>query len=185
MPSPLSCLVAVSLLTTPPGTPERLPDPADWPEMREALVSIAVEWEILDPRETRYVFSRYEDFDENLNLMRRRYQELCDAPPLNDCERFPDHRTINDLLGFNRAYRRFLDARQPIDSDRVPYLQAAVKETDHLFQIWDSLRDSRCEYYYVSVRRQALKRLKSQVGEGDYLAGTLPPHVPLWRFEDN
>ena len=41
-----------------------------------------------------------------------------------------------------------------------------------------------CEYYYVTVRRQALKRLRHMVGHDDYFAGILPPYVPLWRFEE-
>jgi hypothetical protein len=46
------------------------------------------------------------------------------------------------------------------------------------------VRDARCEYYYVTVRRQALKRLKDMLGEDDYYAAKLPPHVPIWRFEE-
>jgi len=182
MPSAISYLVAVTLITTPPDTPETLPEPAQWPELQEALVAVATEWEILDPRETRYVFARIEDFEDNLNLVRKRYRELAEAPRLSDCRRFPDHRTVNDLLGFNRAYRRHLDARQPMDHDRCEKLRAALKETDDLYQVWDAVRDARCEYYYVTVRRQALKRLKCMLGSDEYLAGRLPPFVPVWRF---
>jgi len=185
MTSAFSYLVAVTLLTAPPDTPEPAPDPTDWPALQEALISVSIEWEILDRRETRYVFARIEDFEDNINLVRRRYADLLDAPKLDDCRRFPDHRTVNDLLGFNRAYRRYLDARQPMDQDRCEQLGAVLKETDSLYQIWDAVRDARCDYYYVTVRRQALKRLKSMLGDDDYRAGALPPYVPLWRFEEN
>lgn len=178
-------LIAVSLLTTPPDIPEPLPQAEDWAVLQESLQSVAVEWELLDTRETRYVFARLEDFPDNLNLVRRRYRDLADAPKLSDCNRFPDRGTVNDLLAFNRAYRRHLDARVPMEQDRAAQLRAALKETDALYGVWDSVRDARCEYYYVAVRRMALKRLRDNLGADDYNAGRLPPFVPLWRFEDN
>jgi hypothetical protein len=58
-----------------------------------------------------------------------------------------------------------------------------MKETDKLYQIWDAVLDARSEYYYVTVRRKALKRLQELIGERNYFYGRLPPHVPLWRFE--
>jgi hypothetical protein len=60
----------------------------------------------------------------------------------------------------------------------------ALKETDSLYQVWDSVRDARCEYYYITVRRQALKRLQQMIGPDAYNAANLPPHVPLWRFQE-
>jgi len=180
----LSCLVAATLLTTPPDVPEPAPAADDWPAVQESLQKLAVEWEILDPRETRYVLARPEDFENDLNLLRRRYQNLKSAPKLNDCTRFPDRGTVNELLAFNRTYRRHLDARQPLEQDRCDGLRAALQETDWLYQVWDAVRDARCEYYYVTVRRQALKRLQTMLGQDAYAAGQLPPFVPLWRFQE-
>jgi len=180
----MSTLIAVTLLTTPPDVPEPPPDPAQWPDLQKALVAVAVEWEILDPRETRFVFARREDFEDNLNLMRRRYRDLLHAPRLADCHRFPTHGVANDFLGFNRAYRRYLDARAPLEQDRGDHIRAAIRETDDLYQVWDAVRDARCEYYYVAVRRQALKRVRCLIGAEDYAAGDLPPFVPVWRFEN-
>jgi hypothetical protein len=181
----LSCLVAATLLTTPPDVPEPAPAAEDWPVVQAALQKLAVEWEILDPRETRYVLARPEDFENDLNLLRRRYQDLKNAPKLNDCQRFPDRGTVNELLAFNRSYRRHLDARQPLEQDRSDGLRAALQETDWLYQVWDAVRDARCEYYYVTVRRQALKRLQTMLGPDSYTAGQLPPFVPLWRFQED
>src|SRR4051812_16279214 len=101
MPSPLSCLLAVNLLTTPPDVHESSPAPQDWPEIREGLIAVSIKWEILDQRETRYVFARIEDFDDNLNLVRKRYRELIDAPRIDDCQRFPDHNSANEFIAFN------------------------------------------------------------------------------------
>jgi hypothetical protein len=179
---PLNYALAVALLTTPSDKIES-PAAADhFAVVRPILQKVAISWEILDPREVRYVLTRPEDFAADLKLLRRRYQELSDAPPLCDGIRFPDRGLVNELLSFNRAYRQNLDSRQALDPTGRWELHEALQETDRLYQIWDTVRDARCDYYYVTVRRQALKKLRESIGPQAYYAGTLPPHVPVWRF---
>ena len=182
--TPYDLVLAATLLTAPPGTPEPVPDADRWPAVQAALHQTAVEWEILDSRETRYVMSRVEDFEADLNLLRRRYAELADAPKLSDAARFPDRRAVNDLIRFNRAYRKHLETRQVWEADRADAIRAAVLETDRLYRVWDAVRDARCEFYYVTVRRQALKKLKEMIGDDAYSLGELPPYVPEWRFRE-
>jgi hypothetical protein len=177
-------LLASALLVQPPDTPEASPPPELFHVVRLPMQLLAVEWEILDPREVRYVLSKPEDFSSDLNLLRRRYADLSDAPPAQDCCRFPERTAINEFLAFNRAYRQQLDMRQPGEPARWWDLRTALQEADHLYQIWDTVRDARCEYYYVTVRRQALKRLRELLGEEAYYSGRLPPYVPLWRFTE-
>lgn len=176
-------LLAFALLTTPAGAPD-IPGIEHYERLRPTLQDLAVQWEILDPREVRYILARSEDFQSDLNLLRRRYRELVDAPSLQDCVRFPDRATVNDLLSFNRAYRQNLDVRQPVELGHWWELRTVLQETDQLYQVWDLVRDARCEYYYVTVRRQALKRLREVLGDSSYLSGKLPPHIPIWRFQE-
>ena len=177
-------LLAAALLTAPADLPEPGPPAEAFATLRAPLQTLAVEWELLDPREVRYVLARPEDFLSDLNLLRRRYAELSDAPPVGDCFRFPDRTTVNELLAFNRAYRQYIDVRQPGEPARWWELRTALQETDYLYQVWDTVRDARCEYYYVTVRRQALKRLREMLGEEAFYSGQLPPYVPMWRFPD-
>jgi hypothetical protein len=179
---PLDYMLAVALLTSGPEAAD-LPLPGDaMASVRPTLQALAVSWEVLDPREMRYVLTRQEDFSADLKLLRRRHRELADAPPLQDCLRFPDRTQINDLLAFNRSYRQYLDNRQALEQSYWWELREAVQETERLYQVWDTVRDARCDYYYVTVRRQALKKLRETVGENAYWSGCLPPHVPVWRF---
>jgi hypothetical protein len=178
-----SLLLAIVLLTAPPDA-VRSAQLADLHAVvGPTLQGLAVRWEILDPREVRYVLARPEDFASDLQLLQRRYQDLADAPLLQDCERFPDRATINDLLAFNRAFRRHIDVRQPVELARWWELRTVLQETEQLYQIWDTVRDARCEYYYVTVRRQALKRLRDLLGNDAYYTGQLPPYVPVWHFQ--
>jgi hypothetical protein len=179
----LDYVLAVALLTSPPDAPEPTLSPERFAVLRPTLQKLAVDWEILDPREVRYVLTRAEDFSTDLKLLRRRQRELADAPASSDGLRFPERAVISDLLAFNRAYRQHVDGRQAVETVHWWELREAVQEADRLYYIWDTVRDARCEYYYVTVRRQALKRLQEMIGAEAYHAGQLPPHVPLWRFQ--
>ena len=176
-------VLALVLLTASPEPAAVGAAPALYVQLRPTIQAVAVQLEILDPREVRYILARPEDFQSDLNLLRRRYRELADAPPVGDSLRFPDREAINEMLSFNRAYRQYIDIRQSVELAHWWEHQATLQETEQLYQIWDTVRDSRCEYYYVTVRRQALKRLREQLGEHAYYSGQLPPYVPVWRFQ--
>lgn len=175
-------VLAATLLAAPVGTPELPPSAEQWPGLQAAIHQTAIEWEILDPRETRYVLARVEDFEADLNLLRNRYADLADAPRLDDAGRFPDRNIVNELIRFNRAYRKNLELRQAWEADRAIVIGEAVQETDRLYKVWDAVRDARCDFYYVTVRRQALKKLRDLIGTEAYTFADLPPYVPDWRF---
>jgi hypothetical protein len=177
-------LLAFFMLTAPPAVVEPLAYPPALNTLGPALQATALCWEVLDPREVRYILTRPDDFLSDLVLLRRRYQDLNGAPQLSDGMRFPDPETVGQILAFNRAYRQHLCLRQPIELPRSEELKAAIRETDDLYHIWDLVRDARCDYYYVTVRRQALYKLRQVLGAEAYYCGRLPPPVPLWRFHD-
>src|SRR5436305_10940727 len=107
-------LLALALLTTPPQAAAGGATLAVYLRLRPKLQEVAVQLEILDPREVRYILARPEDFPSDLNLLRRRYRELADAPPVTDSLRFPEREAINEMLSFNRAYRQYIDIRQSV-----------------------------------------------------------------------
>jgi hypothetical protein len=177
-------LIAILLITGLPGTPEPLPSEDAFPALRESVHKIAIDMEILDNRETSYIFAKRSDFDADLNLLRRRYQDFKDAPRLEESNRLPERKIVNDLVQFNRAYRKCLAEKHELEQDRGEIYETVMIETDRLYKVWDAVRDARCEFYYVTVRRQALIRLKDMLGDDDYAKTNLPPNVPTWRFRD-
>jgi hypothetical protein len=177
-------LLAIILLTTFPGTPEPMPSEEAFPSVRDAVQTVAIQWEILDPRETGYIFSKRSDFEPDLNLLRRRYQSFRDAPRVEESERLPERKLVNDLVQFNRAFRKHLVELHSLEQDRAPLYEEVMIETDQLYKIWDAVRDARCDFYYITVRRQALVRLKEMLGDEEYYSVELPPNVPSWRFRE-
>jgi hypothetical protein len=179
---PLDYVLAVAVLSLPPGPGEVAPKVGRLPGLEPTLRALAVGWEVLDPREARHVLAKAEDLDADVQFLRRRYQNLIDAPPLGDCQRFPDRGLVCDLLAFNQEYQRHLTRLEAGGAACRDELREAMRETDQLYHVWDLLRDARSDCYYVSVRRQALLELREAVGVEAYYSGQLPPHVPVWRF---
>ena len=77
-------LLAFFLLTAPPGAVEPPPPADQWPNVQAAVQKLAKEWEILDDRETKYILAKADEFGADLNLLRRRYQDLKDTPKVAD-----------------------------------------------------------------------------------------------------
>ena len=176
-------LVAATLIIADPKEPYAEGEAA-FQEFAPVMKMLAIEWEIMDRREARYVLVRPEDFTNDTALLRQRYHDLHDAPPSIDSERFPPRAIVNDYLAFNREYRQQMDVAAPGESGRWWQIRSTLNEIDNLYYIWDAVRDAGCEYYYVTVRRQALKRLLETIGPDAYYSGQLPPYVPLWRFQE-
>ncbi len=178
-------VLAFYLLTAPVSCcPEAPPETARWPAVQSAVRKLAVEWEILDERETGYILAKPEEFGIDVNLLRKRYQELKGVPRIAEAQRLPDRDTCCEMIKFNRSYRKSLDNRHLLETDRAHDIQTAIRETDRLYAVWDSVRDARCDMYYITVRRHALRKLRDLVGEESYALGELPPVVPTWRFAD-
>lgn len=180
----MDVIVAIILITGLPGTHEPVPSEDAFPAVRAIVHKVAIDWEILDGRETSYIFAKRSDFESDLNLLRRRYQDFKDAPRLEESNHLPERKVVNDLVQFNRAFRKHLVEKHILEQDRAEVYEAVMIETDRLYKVWDAVRDARCEFYYVTVRRQALMRLKEMLGEDDYYRVNLPPNVPIWRFTE-
>src|SRR5947209_8095444 len=130
-------LVAFALLTTPSDALE-LPQARQLhPTVAPALRTLALNLELLDPREVGYVLAEPDDFANDLKLLQGRYRDLRAAPPLAECKRFPDRELVGDLLAFNRLYRDGLTNRLTLDRVHADELKAALAETDQLYRIWD------------------------------------------------
>lgn len=174
---PLDHVLALALLIAPAECEEafRAPEHASvWRSVRAAALSL----ELLDPRELPYLLARSGDYEADLRLLRRRFAELRDAPPLADVSRFPHAELACCVLAHNRAFHRDLSVRRDALGATRPEFDAALHEAERLYKVWDAARDARGDYYYVIVRRQALARLRELLGEDAYHRGQMPPPTP-------
>lgn len=181
----LTCefVLAAVLLTAPKDIPLP-PNQAGWVEvMRPTIIAMAIDGEILDPRERAFLLTQ--DVIGDIAMLQGRSEELAGAPLLGESGRFPERKLVNDFLAVNRSYRNDLSARLAIDLVNMEELRTAIVETDRLYQAWDTVRDARCDYYYVTVRRQALQLLRDLIGPEAFYSGHMPPNVPVWHFPRN
>jgi len=180
--APSDLLFAAMLLSAPMGTPEPPPTPERWPIVRDALHQTAVEWEILDARETRYVLTKREDFQDDLDFLRKRRADLAEAPRIVEAGLLPDRDTINDYIRFNRAFRKNMELRLAWESDRAAFIREVIDENERLYKIWDAIRDGKSDMHYVTTRRFALLKLRDMIGPEAFAQGAAMPYVPDWRF---
>lgn len=138
----------------------------------------AVRLDLIDQRERIYLGFRLANANDDITSLYNRYIDLHDAPALQDHDRLIDRQTINHWLDMNRSYEQQLK-NFVVQSAEI---RAALDENSKLYRFWDKMRDCQSEYYYVAVRRQAMKDLRTLMGEADYYAGRWWPYVPLWRF---
>ena len=173
----IDCLLAAVLLTSSPDAPlpnESLP----WAECcRSSLVTLALDAQILDARETLAG-----DAAGELRMLQHRFRELAFAPLVQESLRFPDRKTVLEFLAYNRGYRQELQARLEFDPDHGGNLRIALAEADQLYHIWCIVADTRWGALYVTARRQALQRLLERAGAEAFYSGALPPYVPVWRI---
>lgn len=172
---PLHALIALASMSAPADAPSGVP-----PCPMEVVRAYAVVLEILDPQETRYFLRWDYCLADDLRILRERYSDLADAPPLCDAMRFPTLDECTEQRSFNESYRRWLEQRWPLT--REDWINEALMECASLWSAWDLLRDAQCEYLHVACRRKALKELMGAIGYQAYYAGCMPPAVPVWRF---
>lgn len=175
-------LQALQYLTSPAGTPEPLPCEERWPFVRDAIHKKAVDLELMDPRETRYVLADRDEWQKDIDILRCRYETLKDAPTILDAKKLPDRRTVNDLIKFNREFKKHLEDRLLWEADRGDIIHATLKENEACYRAWDLARDAQCDFYYVTVRRLAMKKLRDLLPEQDKEIFHMPDYVPTWRF---
>lgn len=177
-------IAVVVLLGDPDEAPRFQPTPEEFPAIAAAVNQLALDLEIEDPREAKYLLAKPEDWNSEINILCRRYQYLKDAPPLSDFERLPTRETAMALKIFNREVKAYWLPFTAIPGDKGRAARDVVDEIDRCWVLWDAISDAGCIYYYVQVRREYMAKLRHLIGPDNYNAGRWPDHVPMWLFEE-
>lgn len=108
--------------------------------------------------------------------------EIAAPPPLHFVNRFHHHADqIRQYLSFNRAWQQHLSSLRNLYPEQES-LCMALRETQELHHIWDTLSDAKNDFYTVQARRNALQSLLELLGPDDFVHGIMPPCVPTWRL---
>lgn len=174
-------VLAAALLTAEPDQPIPAMDCIEL--LRPSILALAIDAEIIDPREKNFLL--IQNIPQDIAMLQKRNEELLSMPHLGEVKNFSNRKTINELLTINRSFKNDLQKRLEIDLVHENEIRNAIIETDQLYQAWDCLRDAQCDYYYVSVRRQALGLYKSLVGDRSFYSGEFIPYIPFWHIAKN
>jgi hypothetical protein len=150
--------------------------------VRGEMAVICLAAEIMDVRECRYMFAKADDFGVDLESMRQRWRDLYDAPRLDECYLFPERQISGVMIELNRDNKRYVQSVRDL-YPHVNTLAELLVDIEDRYRIWDAARDCRTEFYYVHIRRAALKKLRILLGRDDFDRGVLPFAIPTWRAE--
>jgi hypothetical protein len=141
---------------------------------------VAIEMELLDPREARW-FQVPAEIIVDINIVHGRVRSLDNAPYLRDVVFFP--LDTWPALEFNRAYRETLNASEGISAEEDRWICNARADTDWVHGLYEQLYIAQTNAHYVQVRRLALKTIRDfYLDDGMFEEGYLPPPVPLCLF---
>lgn len=180
--TPLVTILAVLILSLPQGAlPDDTAAQLSW--LAPYCQDVALQWELLDPREKTMCMACRENFISDLKLLQRRMEDMADAPLLRDRLRlFPPYDIAVSRIRLNLAYQFWLREKVANEPLRRKLYEQVQEENKKLYFLWGDVRDAACDSFYVSVRRIALKHLKKELGAEAYYNGCLPPPVPVWYF---
>src|SRR5690242_8366443 len=120
-----SLALAIALIIDPDPDAVKEPDPA----LMLAVKQLALAWELMDAREEQWVLINPLELNSDLLLIRKRYEELKDAPPACDAVRFPGPDLCRELINQNREYSVFLKDRQLLgESLAGDWIREAIEE---------------------------------------------------------
>jgi len=149
------------------------------PEAWQSLKYVSMQLEIVGPHE-----NWASDFRSELRYVRHYARLLQDAPPLADCDWLPSSDVAAEFCRFNEQYQCHLQAQQQLFTHRSDDIGVVLRETRHLYCIWDATRRGTSNNQAWAYRRRSLCQLREMLGDPAYYRAQFPPSVPVWRFRD-
>jgi hypothetical protein len=120
----------------------------------------------------------------DIQLIRLRNRCLHNAPRICEVLNLPSRETAAAFRNFNREFRNRLAER--VKSNQGGWqndeLTIVLGEADQQFAVWSAIYEARSDSYYLTVKREALKKLRILIGDEAYYSHNFPPCVPYWRF---
>jgi len=143
------------------------------PIHNELVLSIAVELELLNDEGRTLYFIYRENFQNDIDLLRERYQRVKDCPPIHESNNFwmIDHATAADGYLVNTDHRKFWEARQDFYSmSRNEYwrIKQVLAEFEQCAEIYYYLRDLKNPQSDIVTKKISLKNLKDKLGFKKY-----------------
>lgn len=170
-------IIALALLVS-----DISPEPFNNPQIRGAISKIAIQQELMDPREISHIMARGPEFEVDLKLLRERYKDLKDAPSIADAELLPHMDALTEGVAFNHRYIEYMSQKRDMEIWRSHLYDVVIQEARILEYIYNLAKDGRAKHYYVTVRRRAMKSLVEKIGYTNFYRGNFPPCAPTWRF---
>lgn len=145
----------------------------------------AVAVQVMDRNERNIYFAEEGHYQGDLRILRGRYLKYRDCPLVEQADALPPADHSAEAVARNAQFRRWLEGNEVFyrSTGQGPVYDQTKRENAELGQFWAAVREARCDYYYVIVRRDALRVLRDRF---DFIPGRdeLPPSTPHWRLPE-
>ncbi len=172
-------------------TSKKAADYVEKNNLNAVLVQACHDAELIDKREEDSLITPYpEQLDQQIEIMRTRWQELAWQPRVSDADRFPEEQWLRDQMAFNREMYNLYEKQASFYSEHYQkehfWYTEALSAIEGRYNLYSAVATVACPHYYVTTKRKWLMELKELMGTDAYMAGRLPSIVPLefmHRFE--
>lgn len=174
-------LIMIVCSEVPPEPPPELV----WCICRLDYQEVCIGMELMGKDECVTFFSDRDLFDRDIKIMRERWNCLKDAPLLHEANRFPEREECWRCMAFNHEFRNYVQDKRELELDRWGIYDKILRENAFLYNVYDIAYDAKNTNKTIVDRRNSLACLKLLLTEDEWNTGTLPPCVPLWRFNES
>lgn len=155
------------------------PIPQDCHVYSPVLQRCAIALELIDRREHRHILVDSDLFQNDMAMLRRRAMDLRDVPFIIEANRLPPRWLALAYMTWNRDVYKMVELRAVSELHHASHHRQMMLELDKLYAIWDAVADAQSEYFYVHLKRMALRQIIDHAGYDAFYSGNLPYPVPL------
>lgn len=177
-------ILASMILTNPDPKAIESPCPSDrFQIMAPALRQVAIDLEILEPRDAQWYFNNTNDFVLDVGIIRDKWFKIKDAPLMWEAQRFRGYNFDASIDFINATQTRFDKLRTLRLIDTNDYARV-TDDLQYRLLMYHNARDATHTYYNISNRRESLLWLKNELTPEQWSRGELLPLLPEWLIHE-
>lgn len=100
----------------------------------------------------------------------------------DDLTRFPDKVTSKKNWDFAVVHTKWVESQAWYNVWNRDEWCEWCREAEECRDIWELLLDAETEVFSTNFRYERLWELRERLGQEDWISGTMPPFIPIWRF---
>lgn len=174
----LKVILAIFLLSSSVKPPKATIKFVGW-----EMLNICAALDLIDDSDFKienYVLKYIVD-DVDLKILRDRYSQRNELPPIRDAELFGymSPAAVKAARLLSQSHIRYLEEASELYPENQ-FFPRAIKDTKVAYEAWDKLDNVNISHLGLFARRKNLLEVKKIIGNENFIHGIMPPPIPLW-----